>query len=317
MQTRRGIKGTAVVVMAGLAMGFSGTALAQVDAAPAPRAPYRVNTGNPARDTLIRLSQRMTMDLEDERVEDVLRFIQESTGTKFEIMWIDQRHAEGLDPEQTVTVSVTNVTALTLLERVLDEVQNDFDGNTWQFNKYGAMQVGPKSRLGRYRRVQLYDIYDLIMDQPDYEEVPEIDLQQSLQQSQSGGGGSSQSPFDDDDDDNDEDKRTLEDRANEILDIITSLVEPEQWIDNGGESASIRQWNGTLIVNAPDFVHRQINGYSWFPSNLQSSRVVQGRRYVSFNLDTGISKIDGFGQSPVTAVVNGQIVRSNDPGGGG
>ncbi|MCH7792026.1 MAG: hypothetical protein IID31_07085 [Planctomycetes bacterium] len=317
MQTRRGIKGMAVMLTAGLAMGFSGTAFAQVDADPAPPAPYRVSTGNPARDSLIRLSQRMTMDLEDERVEDVLRFIQESTGTKFEIMWIDQRHAEGLDPEQTITVSVTNVTALTLLERVLDEVQSDFDGNTWQFNKYGAMQVGPKSRLGRYRRIQLYDIYDLIMDQPDYEYVPEIDLQQAMQQSSGrGGGGSSQSPFNQDQDDDDEDKRTLEERADEILDIITELVEFEQWIDNGGENASIRQWNGTLIVNAPDFVHRQINGYSWFPSGLQSSRVVEGRRYVSFDLDTGISKIDGFAQSPVTAVVNGQIVRSNDPGGG-
>ena len=72
-----------------------------------------------------------------------------------------------------------------------------------------------------------------------------------------------------------------------------------------------------MIVNAPDFVHRQINGYRWYPSRLQSSRTIQGRRYVSLIMDTSISKIDGFAQSPVTAVVNGKLVRSNDPGGGG
>ena len=310
--------------VAALALGAilitSGSALAQN--APSPGTAYEVNTGNPARDSLIRLNRRVTIELEDERLEDVLRFIQEYTGAEFDIMWADERNTDGLDPDQTVSLKVKNQPALNLLERVLDEVQGDFEGNTWQFDKYGNMQVGPKSRLGRqsYRRIQIYDIHDLIMDHPDYDDVPDIDLQQSLQQSQGGrgGGGGGQSPFNQDNNDNeDEDRRTVEERANDIIDIIIGLVESEQWVDNGGETSTIRLWNGTLIVNAPDFVHRQINGYRWYPSRLQSSRTIQGRRYVSLIMDTSISKIDGFAQSPVSAVVNGKIVRSNDPGGGG
>ena len=38
------------------------------------------------------------------------------------------------------------------------------------------------------------------------------------------------------------------------------------WTDNGGEGASMHLFNGTLIVNAPDYIHRQINGYSYWPS---------------------------------------------------
>ncbi len=314
-------RGTQVAALAlGVTLITSGTAVAQN--APSPGSAFEVNTGNPARDTLVRLGRRVTIELEDERLEDVLRFIQEYTGAEFDIMWTDERNTDGLDPDQTVSLKVKNQPTLNLLERVLDDVQGDFEGNTWQFDRYGNMQIGPKTRLGRasYRRIQIYDIHDLIMDQPDYDQVPSIDLQQSLQQSQGGGGGggSGQSPFDnDDDDDNDEDRRTVEERANDIIDIITALVETEQWVDNGGESATIRLWNGTLIVNAPDFVHRQINGYRWYPSRLQSSRTIEGRRYVGLTMDTGISNIDGFAQSPVSAVVNGRIVSSADPGGGG
>jgi hypothetical protein len=310
-----------VAVALGALLVAAGTTLAQ--SAPSPGSAVEINTGNPARDTLTRLGRRVTIKLEEERLEDVLRFIQEYTGAEFEIMWTDERNTEGLDPDQTVTLEVKNQPTLNLLERVLDEVQNDFDGNTWQFSKYGNFQVGPKARLGRpnNRRIEIYDIHDLIMDLPDYEDVPDIDLQQSLQQSQGGrggGGGGGQSPFrNTQQNDENENRRTIEERANEVVDIITALVEPEQWIDNGGESATIRLWNGTVIVNAPDFVHRQINGYRWYPSRLQSSRVVKGRRYVGLSIDTGISKIDGFAQAPVSAVVGGQIVRSNDPGGGG
>lgn len=313
-------RGTHVAALAlGATLITSGTAVAQN--APGPDSAFAVNTGNPARDTLIRLDRRVTIELEDERLEDVLRFIQEYTGTEFDIMWADERNTDGLDPDQTVSLKVKNQPTLNLLERVLDDVQGDFEGNTWQFDKYGNMQVGPKTRLGRasYRRIEIYDIHDLIMDRPDYDDVPDIDLQQSLQQSQGGGGGSSgQSPFDDDqNDDENEDRRTVEERANDIIDIIVGLVETEQWVDNGGETATIRLWNGTLIVNAPDFVHRQINGYRWYPSRPQSSRGTQGHRYVGLTMDTGISNIDGFAQTPVSAVVNGRIVSSADPGGGG
>jgi len=279
-------------------------------------ASVRATTGHPARDTLIRLSRRITIELRDQRLEDIMQFIKEYTGAEFEVMWLGDRYTSGLDKDQTISVKVDNVPALALLEKVLDKAQDDFDGNTWQFDKYGDMQVGPKARLGRFRRVEIYDIYDLVLELPDYDQVPELDLQQAIQQAQQGGGGGGgQSPFEDNDDE-DTERLTLDERAQQIMDLVTSLVEPEQWVENGGEFATIRHWNGTLIVNAPDFVHRQVNGYRWWPSRLQTARVQNGRRWVSMSMDVGNSTIDGFTETPVSAVVGGRII-SSAPGGGG
>ena len=33
------------------------------------------------------------------------------------------------------------------------------------------------------------------------------------------------------------------------------------WINNGGEYATIKYFDGALIVRAPDYIHRQIGGY--------------------------------------------------------
>src|SRR5690606_5540244 len=169
------------------------------------------------------------------------------------------------------------------LEKVLDKAEVDFTQNTWQMTEHGTMQVGPKDVLNRDKRVEIYDINDLLFVVPRYDQVPEIDLEAVLQQSE---GGQGQSPFEDDDDE-EEERTTREERAEELADLIRTIVETEQWIENGGEGGSIRYWQGTLIVNAPDYMHRQINGYAWWPAS-HTARVVEGRRYVTLNVDTSI-----------------------------
>ena len=47
--------------------------------------------------------------------------------------------------------------------------------------------------------------------------------------------------------------------------------------------------------------------------------MVEGRRYVSLTGDAGLSRVTGFAQQPVSAVVGGQIISSGGnrrPGGG-
>src|SRR5690606_7280790 len=107
-----------------------------------------------------------------------------------------------------------------------------------------------------------------------------------------------------------------QDRIRNLIDLITTFVEPEQWQDNGGDGGTIRYFQGTLIVNAPDYIHRQINGYTFWPDRSVQT-LPSGRRYVSLNMDTGISTLNGFGREPVTAVVGGRLIRSGDGGPGG
>ncbi|HIB02177.1 MAG TPA: hypothetical protein EYO31_10100 [Phycisphaerales bacterium] len=49
------------------------------------------------------------------------------------------------------------------------------------------------------------------------------------------------------------------------------FVEPQLWEQNGGE-CSITNYKKTLLIRAPDFMHRQINGYSYLASQPEQVR---------------------------------------------
>jgi hypothetical protein len=305
--------GCSLIAMVALA----GTVSAQPAAASAPQT---VRSGSPQRDTLNKLMRRISVDFQEKRLEDVVAFVKDFSTADIEAFWIDDQHTEGLDKEKVITVKVDNVTVLSLLEKVLEKAHPDSGGEaTWQMSEQGTCQIGPRDRLNKYRRIQIYDINDLLMELPNYTDVPRIDLQQALQASQSGGGGSSQSPFQNDQgrEDPAAKARDRQTKADDLATLIRDLVEPEQWTENGGNGGSIRYYQGTLIVNAADYIHRGIDGYRYWPgAQTVAMKDGGGRRYVTLTGDTGLSKLNGIAQQPVSAVVGGQIIQSNGPGGG-
>lgn len=291
------LAGAVAVIGVGLSYG---PAAAQPPGAAAD-ATFR-STGNPKRDTLTRMSKPVTVEFKSQRLEDVIAFISEITGADLEPMWIDDQHGTGMDKERMISLKGDTMSALALLEKVLEKSSDDGvgpSGHTWQLSNSGTMQIGPRDRLNKYKRVEIYDISDLLLVLPNYTNAPEFDLQSVLQSGQGGGG----SPFSGNTQQT-EIPRPREDRARDVIDLITGLVEPEQWTDNGGDGGSIRYYAGTLIVNAPDYMHRQINGYSFWPS-YTASQGPGGRRYVSLTTDSATSVLNSLNPVPVTAVVPG------------
>jgi hypothetical protein len=311
--TRRAI----LVGIAGLALTATVANAQTAQPAPPGAAGSTVVEASSPRETLLKMTRRVTIELTEQRLEDVMTFLREFTGADIEPLW-GTDGGEGLDKDMLITMKVSNLPAMDFLERLLAKAQPEFGtGNSWQMTTDGTMQAGPKELLNKEKRVELYDIHDLLFIIPTYDEVPQIDLQSLLQQSQSGGGGGGgQSPFRDDEGDAERETKPLSERAQEIIDILIQLVEPDQWVENGGEAATIRYYQGSLLVNAPDYIHRQINGYKYWPSH--SLRVSGGRRYVSLDMDNGIGTVDGFAVQPVTAVVPGAGGGGGGgPGGGG
>jgi len=318
LQIRAGSIGATlgVLLAGGLLVGGPMPAASAQSAA---QARASADTRFPQRQTAIKLMRRVTVEFEDQRLEDVVSFVKELTGADIDAKFIDDRNTEGLDPDQLVSVSVENVTALKLLEIVLDRTESEFSagGNTWQFTETGTLEIGPKERLNARKRMEIYPIGDMIFHVPNYDEAPELDLEQILQSGGGGGGGGGQSPFEDTDDQGDFANVDEEEVSREIMDIILELVEPEQWRDNGGDAASMRYWRTNLIINAPDYIHRQINGYAWWPASGHTVALVNDRRWVSLNWDASFGNIEGFEQVPVSAVVGGRIISSDDVLGGG
>ncbi|MDX2017214.1 MAG: hypothetical protein SFY95_06190, partial [Planctomycetota bacterium] len=265
-------------------------------------------TGNEKRDALARLMKPVTVEFKEQTLETALNYIVEITGAEFDILWLDDRNTEGLDKQAQINLRAKNVTALTLLERTLEkaaEVQGIRGGATWQITSAGEVQVGPKERLNKYRRIEIYDINDLLMTIPDYTDAPDFDITRAAQSGgggggRGGGGGGGQSPFGGGGGrsgaggQGNEDVRPRSERAEELKNLLQDLVEPDQWTDRGGNGGSMRYYEGTLIVNAPDYMHRELNGYPFWPSEETNKKVVKGRRYTTFDMSVGFAAVVGY-----------------------
>ncbi len=282
-------------------LSFAIVGLAPTSAAVAQNSPpttRRAVSVDPRRVSLERLHKNVEIDLTDSRLEDVLVFIAQYADLDLEPLWVtDQGAISGLDKETRITLSVRNETVLSLLERVLERASNQLDAATWQFTPAGGVQIGPKSRLNRAAAVKIYDIQDLTFVVPDFVDVPELDLDTVLQQaSQRGGGGGGGGLF------NDPNMQALGEReeasAQRIVDILLQTVEPEQWIQNGGDGASVQFLHGNLIIRAPDYIHRQIAGYPFWPG--YSGTPSHTGRYTTISGHTSASTPVRFDSQPVT-----------------
>lgn len=270
---------------------------------PAAATPAVVSSGDPRRDTLNKFLRPITVSMSETRLEDVMKFIIETTGADVDVLWMDDKSTSGLDKETPITIDVKGRAALDFLEAVLLKASQSSGGSpgdvsTWQMTQYGTMQVGTKTRLNTFKRLEIYDVADLLFENPDYTQAPEFDLQQVLQNSGGRGGGGGQSPFQNaNEGNNQQDAKPLNERLAEVRRLITTIVEPEQWIDGGGDGGSIQEFQRSLIVNAPDYMHRQLNGYSYWSRGTTVTRS-SGRRYVTLTTDNALSTLRSLNTGP-------------------
>lgn len=222
--------------------------------------------------SITRLRTPISIDVRNHRLEDVLAFIADSTGIEMDPMWLSDRHEIGMDRESRITLTMTNSSALSVLERVLTLAIADSTGAfgmTWQIGDNNTLQVGPRERLNAFRRVEIYNISDLLAVTPDFTNAPGFDLNNILQSQNGRGGGNASSPF------------TIpgtynptstgfdggnipfkSERAEELKNLIIAFVEPDQWVENGYEAATIKYYQNAFIINAPEYVHRALAGNS-------------------------------------------------------
>lgn len=202
-------------------------------------------------------STKIPVDLNENRFEDVLKFIQSVTQLSIDPDW-ESLATIGVEKDTPVTLKLSPVTYATALDRVLAKVSRDqFAKAGWAVNE-GIVTVASDETLRKNRTLVIYDIKDLLFVVRNYTDVPQIDLNSVLQQSQ---GGSGQSPFQNDQaQQNQDDPAARERRIRQIIDIIQANVDFEGWKDNGGETGSLQELNGSLIITNTPKNHREIVG---------------------------------------------------------
>ena len=270
-----------------------------------------------------------SVDFDETPLRQVMQFIENEIGVKMISRFSDDPNAQGgMEPDEPISLSLTNMPALTVLEMVLEQA-GSYDPCTWQLRE-GFIEVGTKERLSTpgSKETRLYPIRDLIYDPPYFDNAPDFDLNSAISQgggsggggggggggsgggrsgggggggfggggggSGGGGGGLFGSPGEDP-------ERLSEDERAEILqEIIEEFIEPEAW----GIWADMKFYQGNYIIRAPDWIHRQIAGYPFAPARQRASSVSE-RRFVTFTPRISIVQGVEVNSVPVTGAAGG------------
>lgn len=215
----------------------------------------------------------MTLTVEDENSKDVIEGFKEENDVLLNIYW-QSDEGKGLDPTKKITFQLKNQPSLTVLERIVEQL--DEDGNAaWQL-RHGTLEIGLKEHLasvGR-QRLETYYIRDLLFVVRD-SNAPNLGTFDDDRGGSSGGGNSGGGNSG-----GGNSEGSQQEEIDELIDLIVKFIEPNLWEQNGGP-CSITNYKKTLLIRAPDFIHRQINGYSFLPRKPEDVR----RRRVLYNND--------------------------------
>ncbi|MFI4854377.1 MAG: hypothetical protein ACIAQF_05290 [Phycisphaerales bacterium JB065] len=231
---------------------------------PRPATPESAPTPTPNQlrhQTMQKMMRPITIEFTGNRLEEVLDFFEQVADIQIEAKWLSERHAIGLDKDFEINLKVENMTVVNALERVLDRtLEDETDAPTWQLTNWGEVEVGPRSRLNARKYVKIYPVQDLLFQIPDFTNVPNLNIDDVLDQGGQGGGGSI---FDDPDNDPNGLGPSEREEVERLVRIIQTFVEEDQWDANGGTGGTIRYFRGSLVIRGADYMHRALLGYDF------------------------------------------------------
>lgn len=197
---------------------------------------------------------------------DALDFIKDVSGVNLYVDW-KTLEAAGVSRDTPINVRLRAVTLRKALNTIMAEAGGG-DQIAWTTDE-GVVTITSKEKVNSTTYTRIYDIRDLLMEIPDFTDAPNFDLQSTSTRGSAGGqgggggggGGGSGGLFGSNSDSNrEQDKgKTKEERAEEILTLIKETISPDIWVDNGG-TATIRYFNGSIVVRAPKYVQEAIGG---------------------------------------------------------
>ena len=279
------------------------------------------------------LTTPMSVDFAETTAKDAFEYFKKNLGVQMIVRFRSDRFPEGIDPEATITLKLESTPALTVLEQMMTQVCTNIPC-TWQL-KSTFLEIGTKPDLSRPGdlELKLYPVRDILYEAPVFDNAPDFNIDTALAQGMAMGGGGGgmggggggfggaggggggmggggaggggtlfggggDSP----------ERASHEELAGKLIKIIQLTVEPEIWLSG---AATIEYFQGSLMVKAPDFVHRQLGGYPF--AQTPASGAAPAGRYVTMTVPITQSQVQGFGG----ASVSGAAGASGGTGAGG
>lgn len=211
---------------------------------------------------------------------DCFEFLRDISGANLHVNW-RALEAAGISKDVQVNVRLRAVSLRKVLRTLLSEAAGGGVNLTF-YAEDGVIEVTTAEIADQQMITKVYPIEDLIMEIPSFDNAPDFSLQNT---SNSGGGGSrgggrsggsrgggggygggggGSSLFGGGGgggggDRAKEQTTSKTERAEQLVTLVRETVRPDIWRENGGP-ASIRYYNGHLVVTAPRSVHEALSG---------------------------------------------------------
>ncbi len=222
---------------------------------------------------------RIPVDFQRNTFRQVMNFLSQVSG---ENMYVDWRALDfiGVSADDEVTLQLNDITLVAALDRVLEQVGDDLDRPQWAIQD-GMVTVSSEQALRKHTVTVVYDIRDLLFKVPYFGNAPELDLSSALGQAgdavrnasggfSGGSGGGGGAIFSDPADESP--RLSREELVDQIVGIIQENIDPEGWRELGGDTGTLQELNGNLIITNTVRNHRQIEGLL---SQLREIRALQ------------------------------------------
>ena len=202
---------------------------------------------------------------------DAIEFLRDISSVNLHVNW-RALEAAGIGKDTVLNIRLRDVTLQKLLRVLLTEASPS--APLTYYAEEGVIEVTTAELADQRMITRVYPVDDLLMEIPDFEDAPDFSINQggsangrgsSGRSSRGGGygggggGGGGLFPAGGVATKGADKGSSKSDRAEALLAMIRETVRPEIWRENGG-TASIRYYNGHLVVTAPRSVHEAIGG---------------------------------------------------------
>lgn len=210
------------------------------------------------RQTLATLANtRRPVDFTETPLEKSVDWVAKTGNIKMDVDWPSLEKI-GINKDTPVTVNLSTIRLDHLLDLIVSKISPDpTSAAAWEVQD-GVLRFASAEAINKSTLMVIYDIRDLLIEIPDYSNVPQFDLNSALQSASSGGGGGS-SPFSGGNQTTQQGpQRTVEERTDELVRILTEQVDPDNWRENGGAVGFVSRFKGNLLITNTPKNHRAI-----------------------------------------------------------
>jgi type II secretory pathway component GspD/PulD (secretin) len=280
---------------------------------------------------------------------DVMDFLRDVSGSNIFVNW-RALEAAGINKDAPVTARLKDVRFSKALTTILSDVGGGNIKLTYTIDE-GVITISTADDLAKNVVTRVFDIRDLLVEVPDFDNAPSFSLDDQQGSSGGGGGGGGGGRggggggggggglFGNSGGEQTKEKtQTFQERMDALVKLIQETIDPTSWRDAGGSVGGVRALNGQLIVTqTPENQRGLVN----LLEQLRETRAIQitiEARFLSvsknfledvglnldmaFNVNSGangskfspISVIQnsiGFTANPVTGVPGGIGASSN------